>query len=141
MRYVFVLLLTACTTGDWADYNYGPGDWLDDNTSLKLITMHNYERFSEPKITLKKVERIELYCGTLWVDGCATVDGQNCSIWVAPRASRSTIEHEIRHCHGWVHYEPPYEHLSSMGPERRERELDRAAHWYPHPRYLASTEQ
>ena len=124
-------LLTGCASGDWSDYNYGPADWLNENTSLTIDTMYNYEHFIEPTMEIHRVASVNEYCGTMWANGCAYLKGGHCDIYVGEIATPDTIAHEKRHCRGWVHYQPRYELFATMGAEFRAREIKRAGRWSP----------
>lgn len=131
MRILFVcLLLTGCAS-NWADYNYGPGDWLNENTALNISTMNNYAHFVEPTIEIHRVASVSSACGTLWAQGCAVLEGDHCDIYVGERASPDTIAHEERHCRGWDHHRPRYEMFMAMDSDFQSRELQRAKLWYP----------
>lgn len=128
---LLVVFLTGCATGDWADYNYGPGDWLNENTSLTVDTMYSYIHFVEPTIEVHHVESLANYCGTMWAQGCAHLQNGHCDIYVGKVYSRDTIAHEERHCRGWTHYQPHYASYMAMGAEFRAREARRAGVWVP----------
>ena len=127
---VLTLLGTGCA-GNWSNYNYGPGDWLSENTALRIDTLYNYEHFIEPTIAVHYVESLTEHCGSGMVQGCASLEGEHCDIYVGKYASRSTIAHEERHCRGWSHYRPRYELFASRGLNFRNREVQRARTWYP----------
>lgn len=127
---VLSLLITGCA-GNWADYNYGPGDWLSENTALQINTMYNYEYLIDPAITIHYVESLGAHCGSGLVQGCAVFNGQECDIYVGKYASRSTIAHEERHCRGWTHYEPRFDLFASRGPVFISQEIERSRAWYP----------
>lgn len=132
MRILLLLfLLTGCASGNWAEYDYGPGDWLNENTALNVDTMYNYAHLIEPTIEIHYVESLSVYCGTMWVQGCAQLNDDRCDIYVGENASPGTIAHEKRHCRGWTHYRPRYEMFSAMGAEFRAREIRRASTWQP----------
>lgn len=124
------LLMTGCA-GNWANYNYGPGDWLSENTALRIDTLYNYEHFVEPTIAIHTVESLTEHCGTGWVQGCAVLSGEHCDIYVGKYASRSTIAHEERHCRGWSHYRPRFELFATRGPGFKTQEIERARAWFP----------
>lgn len=128
---LLAFLLTGCASGDWADYNYGPIDWLNENTSLTVDTMYNYAHFIEPTIEVHHVDSVIAYCGNMWVNGCAQLRDGHCDIYVGEIATPDTIAHEERHCRGWVHYRPRYELFSTMGAEFRAQEIKRARVWSP----------
>jgi hypothetical protein len=132
MRILFLSLffLTGCAS-NWADYNYGPGDWLSENTPLKVSTMYNYAHLAEPSIQIHRVESVSTACGTIWAQGCAVLQGNKCDIYVGNAASRDTIMHEERHCRGWSHYSPRFELFSAMDAGFPAREMQRSKHWYP----------
>jgi hypothetical protein len=131
MRILFLsLLLTGCAS-NWADYNYGPGDWLSENTPLKVKTMYNYAHLVEPTITVHRVDSVTPYCGTMWAVGCADLQGNHCDIYVGKNASRDTIAHEERHCRGWDHYRPHSERFMAMGAAYQMKEFTRSRVWYP----------
>lgn len=131
MRILFLsLLLTGCAS-NWADYNYGPGDWLSENTPLQVNTMYNYAHFIAPTIEIHRVDSVASYCGASWVAGCADLRGNHCDIYVGKSASRDTIEHEERHCRGWDHYRPRVEMFMAMGADFQSKELKRSSYWYP----------
>ena len=129
--FLLAFLLTGCASGNWADYHYGPGDWLNEYTSVPVDTMYNYAHLANPIIELHVVESLTSYCGTTWADGCAILEGERCDIYVGRHASPGTIAHEERHCRGWTHYRPRYEMFMSMGAEFRAREINRASLWHP----------
>lgn len=115
MRYLLiVLLLTGCTTGKWADYNYGPGEWLSENTSLTVTGANNYEKLWDPQIFVHVVTDLTLYCEEGGVKGCSQPNPVTCHIYLPQHATESTMAHELRHCYGWDHGEDP-------------------GHWYPTP--------
>ena len=131
---LLVFLLSGCATGEWTDYNYGPGDWLNDNTALIVDTMDNYVHLVEPSIEVHHVKSLSAYCGTMWAQGCAILQDGHCDIYVGEVYSADTIAHEERHCRGWTHYQPHYESYMKMGSEFRAREATRASTWFPqHP--------
>jgi hypothetical protein len=132
MRILLIcLLLTGCASSKWADYNYGPGDWLSENTPLKISTMNNYAHFVEPTIEIHRVDSVSTACGTIWAQGCAMLNGDHCDIYVGKSASPDTIAHEERHCRGWDHHRPRFETFTAMDDGFLSRELKRANHWYP----------
>ena len=124
------LLASGCA-GNWANYNYGPGDWLSENTALRVDTLYNYEHFIEPTIAIHHVESLDVHCGTGLVQGCAVLNGEDCDIYVGIYASRSTIAHEERHCRGWTHYRPRFEMFATRGANFKTLEIERARAWYP----------
>ncbi len=128
---LLTFLLAGCASGDWTSYNYGPGDWLDDNTPLDIETMYNYAHFIEPTIEVHYVKSVEAHCGTKWVQGCSYLAANHCDIYVSEVVSPSTLAHEERHCRGWDHYKPQYELFLSMGPEFRAKEIERTNAWFP----------
>jgi hypothetical protein len=127
---ILSLLLTGCAS-NWADYNYGPADWLNDNTSLTIDTMYNYAHLVEPTIQIHRVASVTSYCGTIWARGCAYLNGDRCDIYVGEMASPDTISHEERHCRGWVHYRPQFELFMTMGTDFSSREIARSKQWMP----------
>lgn len=132
MKYLLLILaLTACSTA-WDDYNYGPGDWLTDNGLGNWVTMHNYEHFQDPEITINTVgvEALSEACGSRRAKGCAHVTETDCAVYVGERASPATLAHEKRHCHGWCHYRPRYDLHITMSRDDVNRDIDRANHWY-----------
>lgn len=124
------VLLTGCAS-NWAGYYYGPGDWLSENTALKISTMGNYAHIIEPTIKIHRVESVAVYCGTIWAEGCADLKGDHCDIYVGRFASKGTIAHEERHCRGWDHYRPRFEMFMALGADFQRRELSRAQYWFP----------
>ena len=128
---ILILILTGCASGDWADENYGPGDWLNDNTPLTVVTMSNYQHLVDPTIRIHRVDSVASYCDTVWAQGCAVLKGDHCDIYVGKVSSRDLIAHEERHWRGWTHYRPRYDMFTAMGPEFRARELQRASLWFP----------
>ena len=128
---LLVFMLTGCTTGNWADYNYGPGDWLNENTPLQVETMYNYAHLVEPTIEVHYVESVAEYCGSIWAEGCAALVNGHCDIYLSKNASPGTMAHEQRHCRGWTHHQPKYEMFSAMGAEFRAREVALASVWVP----------
>ncbi|NQX89648.1 MAG: hypothetical protein HRT77_13390 [Halioglobus sp.] len=125
------MLLAGCVSGDWANFAYGPGDWLNDNTNLNVDTMYNYAHLIEPTIDIHYVDSLTNYCGSIWARGCAVLKGDHCDIYIGKNGSRGTLEHEMRHCYGWDHFRPRVELFLSMSPEEREREVKRTKAWYP----------
>ena len=70
-------LITGCTTGDWGDYNYGPGDWLNSNGPEWLAVWqsnHSYEKLIDPEIHVHVVESLARVCGSQYVRGCAQLN-------------------------------------------------------------------
>jgi hypothetical protein len=130
-----IFFVSGCASGDWADYSYGPGDWLNDNTQLTVDTMYNYTHFVEPTIEIHYVESVAAYCGTSWVQGCAVQRYDHCDIYVSKHPSRDIIGHEERHCRGWTHYRPHYDLFTAHGPEFRAAEITRARGWFPMDQY------
>jgi hypothetical protein len=128
---LLALLLTGCASGNWSDYNYGPGDWLTENTPLQVDTMYNYAHLAQRTVEVHYVDSMEAHCGTMWAQGCAYLQEGHCDIYVGKAASPTIIAHELRHCRGWTHYAPQYEKFSAMGAEFRAREIRRASVWYP----------
>ncbi|CAA0102834.1 Uncharacterised protein [Halioglobus japonicus] len=128
---LLTLLLSGCATGDWSNYNYGPGDWLNDNTSLSVESMYNYEHFLDPIIEIHYVESVKEHCGTRWAQACSYLAGNRCDIFVGELATPGTISHEERHCRGWSHYRPQYELFSSLGSKFQAKEIARASNWFP----------
>jgi len=98
---VVCLLLTGCA-GSKFSYDYGPGDWLAENTSLNLVGGNLYERVWDPEIRVHVVDDLTEICGGV-TQGCAIGTAETCDIYVGERASISTINHEKRHCRGWDH--------------------------------------
>ncbi|MCB1696386.1 MAG: hypothetical protein H6984_00945 [Pseudomonadales bacterium] len=127
---VLTLLLCGCA-GDWGDYNYGPGDWINDNTALTIDTMYNYAHLAEPTIEIHHVESVASHCGTMWAQGCAVVKDGHCDIFVGKVVSRDVIAHEERHCRGWDHYRPQFDMFAVMGKEFQVQEIERARGWFP----------
>lgn len=113
---LIALLLAGCTTGKWADYNYGPGEWLAENTSLTVTGVNNYEKLWDPQIFVHVVTDLTLYCEDTGTDGCSVANPVTCHIYLTEYSKESTPPHERRHCHGWSHGEDP-------------------GHWYPTPGY------
>jgi hypothetical protein len=128
---LLVLLLPGCATGDWSDYNYGPGDWLAENTTLQVESMYNYPYLLNPTIEIHYVDSIREHCGSRWVQACSYLGGNHCDIFVGKLATPGTISHEERHCRGWSHYRPQFELFASMGPEFQAKEIARAGNWFP----------
>lgn len=126
------LLLTGCAS-NWANYNYGPGDWLNESTAMTVNTMYNYAHLVEPTIQIHRVESVNTYCGTIWSQGCANLKGDKCDIYVGKTASPGTIAHEERHCRGWGHYRPESEMFMAMGADFTSREMERSKQWFPTP--------
>jgi hypothetical protein len=130
-----IFFVSGCASGDWPDYNYGPGDWLNTNTPLTIDTMYNYARLVEPTIQIHHVESVETYCSTSWVQGCAVLRDDHCDVYVGKVASRDTIAHEERHCRGWAHYQPRYDLFAAHSAEFRAAEIMRARGWFPKDQY------
>lgn len=122
--------MSACQ-GSWGQYNYGPADWLTENGYGTWDTMYSYERFVEPDIRVHRVENLSVYCGNQYARGCARLTGLTCDIWIGRNPPVGVLEHEVRHCHGWDHYEPDYRHWALFDNSRKSRELARAGYWHP----------
>ncbi len=136
---VLSLLLSGCA-GQWSDYNYGPGDWLNDNTALTVDTMYNYAHLAAPTIEIHHVDSVADHCGTTWALGCAVVKDGHCDIYVGNVVSPAVLAHEERHCRGWSHYRPRFEMFAAMGKEFQARELERAGRgWFPTKNTLSAT--
>lgn len=104
MRYLLlVLMLSGCASGDWQDFNYGPGDWMAENWGLEVDSPYTYERLENPEIEVFVVDDLSVPCGTVKTNGCAVTNTITCNIYVGSRASEGTLAHEKRHCHGWSH--------------------------------------
>ena len=125
------LVLGGCASGDWASYNYGPADWLHDRGIGTWETIYNYEKLADPEIRIHRVSNVQEICGNFFALGCAKLQGDVCVIWIGERGQRSTLDHELRHCHGWDHHRVDHSFWYSRDRSSRERELARAGGWYP----------
>ena len=135
---LLTLLLTTCTTGDWADYNYGPNEWMADNWGVSGQSIHEdyYEWLQDPVITVIEVdEGLAEYCGKAVYygsQGCEVGNSEKSTIYVSSRANPATLAHEKKHSRGWCHHNPPYDRFWSMSDSERERHLRLArGGWFP----------
>jgi hypothetical protein len=131
---LLTLLLTACTTGDWQDYNYGPADWLTENGYGDWDTMYNYEHFVEPEIFVWRDVNMREYCGSHYASGCAVLKDDRCDVFLGSQ-SLDTYYHELRHCHGWDHHRIDFRGWAFRDSGHKERELARAKLWRPMEQY------
>ena len=104
-----LLVLAIGCAGDWGKHQFGPGDWLNDNTAMTVDTMYNYEWLNDPEIVIYKLDQMPINCGGVPAIGCAlfVTGGDICVVFVGQTASPNIIEHELRHCRGWDHYDVP----------------------------------
>jgi hypothetical protein len=128
---LFIVSLQGCASGNWANYSYGPGDWLSDAGFGDWNTMHNYQKIVSPEIRLHYVENPAELCGSFHARGCARLTAGYCDIWIHKNHKRATLDHEIRHCHGWDHFRVDHTAWSSRSSEQRYRAESRASYWFP----------
>ena len=95
--------LFGCS-GNWKDFNYGPGDWAAENWGWDVSSVYTYEQYANPEITIEVVEGT-IVCGDVMSEGCATINlaDNTCHIRISPRAEPSLLRHELKHCHGYTH--------------------------------------
>lgn len=134
------LNLSACG-GNWSNYNYGPADWLDERGYGSWDTMYNYTRLIEPEIKVHYVDDLGEACGSQYVKGCARVTASKCDIWVGHTPPAGTLEHEMRHCHGWTHSQLDFSGWAMYDKDAKARELRRSKRWYPMQTLIAGTNQ
>ncbi|TGD73453.1 hypothetical protein E4634_10490 [Mangrovimicrobium sediminis] len=124
--------LNGCAGDKWADYNYGPADWLAEHTAVEVVGTASYDRLVEPLISVHRIDDdLSAHCGSVHVAACAIRNGETCDIYIGSRAAPGVLEHEMRHCHGWDHYEPEYARWNAMTPQRRAFDTRIAQSWYP----------
>ena len=140
MRAVLLtLLLAGCSTGKWADFNYGPAEWMADNWGLEISSLHEdyYPWYLNPEIVVHTVPDLRPYCGRYGdeLDGCvwAVNDSGIAAVWLRERAPIGTLAHEKKHARGHCHYQPRHDLRMGMTFDEWNRELERAKPWYPCP--------
>ena len=126
---ISLLATSGCASSSWKNFNYGPGEWLAENTGLSIDTMHSYVWLENPEIVYHRSEAaIDICGGDAGTLGCAKI-GKPCHIYISPRASLSTLVHEERHCRGWTHAEPDETLLvRSMAAKRNSTQI---TYWTP----------
>ena len=136
MKYIAIallVLLSACS-GNWGNPAYGPGDWLAENTGLKVSSLYTYERLKTPLITVHVVtDPLEKYCGSRHADGCEThnADWTESTIYIRERAPAWTEAHERKHAHGYCHYMPDTSKHWGMTAAQVANEYRLSQMWYP----------
>jgi len=108
VAFITLALATGCA-GKWAEYNYGPGDYLaetfpslKDGKGIEINNPDDYERLTNPEIKVFVVDDLTTICSG-HANGCAIATKDWCEIYVGERASQKTMTHEYRHCYGWSH--------------------------------------
>jgi hypothetical protein len=133
---------TGCG-GNWQDFNYGPGDWLAENSGVPIDSIYEgtYDWIVDPQVEVVPVSSDDLatYCGisaVFWGSrGCEVhnTEWSKSTIYVSTKASPAVIAHEKKHSRGWCHYPPRYDEFHRMTEAERNREISRARGWYVCP--------
>ena len=140
MRLILLLPFIVSCAGNWSDFNYGPGDYLNENNIGTWDTMYNYIKFVEPEIFIWATDdaaELVAACGSTFVDGCAALNlrANTCHIWVKSRSGPSLLDHERRHCHGWTHHETDYSQWYTYSESRKVTEANLTSVWVPMPEF------
>ena len=93
---LFTVSLQGCASGNWANYSYGPEDWLSDSGFGDWNTMYNYQKIFSLEIRLHYVENPAELCGSFHARGCARLTACYCDIWIHNnhKGLRSTTKYD-----------------------------------------------